>query len=42
VFIEGFNGRVLDGCLNEHWFEDWADAQRIISDWRTHYNQVGL
>jgi putative transposase len=42
VFAEGFNGCVRYGCLNEHWFEDWTDAQPIISDWRTHYNQVGL
>ncbi len=40
AFIESFNGRFRDGCLNQHWFKDLADAQRIISDWQTHYNQV--
>ncbi len=40
AFVESFNGRFREGCLNQHWFKDLADAQRIISDWRTHYNQV--
>jgi putative transposase len=40
AFIESFNGRFRDACLNQHWFKDLADAQCIISAWRTHYNQV--
>ncbi len=38
AFIESFNGRFRDGCLNQHWFKDLADAKRIISDWQKHYN----
>ena len=37
-FVESFNGRLRDECLNEHWFEDVAQARRIIEDWRVDYN----
>jgi len=40
AFIESCNGRFRDGGLNQHWFEDLADARRLINDWRTHYNPV--
>lgn len=40
AFVESFNGRFRDGCLNQHWFLDLADARRIIEEWRTHYNSV--
>lgn len=38
-FIESFNGRFRDECLNEHWFLSLADARRTIEDWRIDYNQ---
>lgn len=38
-FIESFNGRFRDECLNEHWFLSLADAQRTVEDWRIDYNQ---
>lgn len=38
-FIESFNGKFRDECLNEHWFLSLADARRIIEDWRIDYNQ---
>ncbi len=37
-FIESFNGRLRDECLNESWFVDLADAQRTIEAWRIAYN----
>jgi putative transposase len=40
AFVESFNGRFRDGCLNQHWFKDIADARAIIDDWRQHYNHV--
>jgi len=40
AFVESFNGRFRDGCLNQHWFKDLADARAIINTWRTHYNEV--
>ncbi|MFZ4215554.1 integrase core domain-containing protein, partial [Pantoea endophytica] len=38
-FIESFNGRFRDECLNEHWFSDILHARRIINDWRQDYNE---
>jgi putative transposase len=29
AFIESFNGRFRDECLNQHWFLDLADARQI-------------
>jgi len=33
-FIESFNGRFRDECLNANWFENLADARRKIEAWR--------
>ena len=38
-FIESFNGRFRDECLNEHWFLSLADARRIVEEWRRDYNE---
>lgn len=38
-FIESFNGKLRDECLNEHWFLTLAHAREIIEDWRIDYNQ---
>lgn len=38
-FIENFNGRFRDECLNEHWFSDIVQARKIIYDWRQDYNE---
>jgi len=38
-FIESFNGRFRDECLNANWFENLADARRKIEAWRIEYNQ---
>jgi hypothetical protein len=32
-FIESFNGRFRDECLNANWFENLADARRKIEAW---------
>ena len=39
AYIESFNSRVRDECLNEHWFSNLQDAQEKIELWRQHYNQ---
>ena len=39
AFIESFNGRFRDECLNEHWFANLGEARRIIEAWRLDYNQ---
>ncbi len=40
AFVESFNARFRDGCLNQHWFKDLTDARQIIEAWRNHYNAV--
>ncbi len=37
-FVESFNGRFRDECLNEHLFGSLAAARRIIEAWRIDYN----
>jgi putative transposase len=39
AFIESFNGRLRDECLNVHQFASLAEAQTIIETWRRDYNQ---
>ena len=39
AFIESFNGRLRDECLNVHQFASLGDAQAIIEAWRRDYNQ---
>jgi putative transposase len=39
-YIESFNGKFRDECLNEHWFTSLAQARDLIADWRRDYNQV--
>ena len=38
AFVESFNGRMRDECLNEHLFQNLSDARAIIESWREHYN----
>jgi len=37
-FIESFNGRLRDECLNEHLFSNLAHAREIIEAWKIDYN----
>ena len=39
-YIESFNGRFRDECLNEHWFETLPQARTVITEWRRDYNEV--
>ena len=36
-YIESFNGRLRDECLNQHWFRSLADARQIVEEWRLDY-----
>ena len=38
AFIESFNGKLRDECLNQHWFLSLRDAQFHIERWRREYN----
>jgi putative transposase len=39
-FIESFNGRLRDECLNLHWFRSVGDARQIVEAWRLDYNRA--
>lgn len=39
AYIESFNGRLRDECLNEHWFTGLLQARTIIETWRREYNE---
>ena len=38
AYVESFNGRLRDECLNEHWFPKLLQARTIIETWRREYN----
>lgn len=38
-YVESFNGRLRDECLNENWFLDLAEAREKIEAWRQDYNR---
>lgn len=39
AYIESFNGRLRDECLNEHCFITLTHAQVLIEAWRHEYNE---
>ena len=39
-YIESFNGKFRDECLNEHWFDSLPQARHAIAVWRQDYNEV--
>ncbi|HVO60893.1 MAG TPA: IS3 family transposase [Terriglobales bacterium] len=41
-YMESFNGRFRDECLNENWFSSLADARQRIEQWRQDYNEARL
>ena len=38
AFIEAFNSRFRDECLNLHWFDSLEEVQTTIEAWRVDYN----
>jgi putative transposase len=38
AYVESFNGRFRDECLNEHWFLSMQHARSVIEAWRIEYN----
>lgn len=40
AYIESFNGKLRDECLNENYFTSLADAKATIEAWRKDYNEV--
>lgn len=39
AYIESFNSRFREECLNEYVFTDLENAQKRIETWRRHYNE---
>ena len=40
AYIESFNGKFRDECLNENWFVSVEHARAVINAWRRDYNEV--
>jgi len=38
AYVESFNGRLREECLNEPWFTSIAHARALIETWRREYN----
>jgi transposase InsO family protein len=38
AYVESFNGRLRDECLNEHGFTHLLQARTVIKIWRWQYN----
>ena len=38
AFIESFNGKFRDECLNQNWFLSIDDARKKVDTWRRDYN----
>jgi putative transposase len=39
AYVESFNGRLRDECLNANWFTSLSDARRKVETWRQDYNE---
>jgi putative transposase len=39
-FVESFDGRLRDECLNETLFTSLSHARQVLADWREDYNTV--
>jgi putative transposase len=40
AYVESFNGKFRNECLEEHWFTTLNDARVTIETWRRDYNEV--
>ena len=40
AYIESFNGKLRDECLNQEWFTDLQDARSTLEAWREDYNTL--
>ena len=40
AYIESFNGKFRDECLNEHWFSSIDEVGAVVEAWRQGYNTV--
>jgi putative transposase len=40
AFMESFNARLREECLNLNWFRSIQHARRVIEEWRIDYNET--
>lgn len=40
AYMESFNGKFRDECLNQNWFMSLGHARQVIEEWRVDYNMV--
>lgn len=40
AFVESFNGKFRDNCLNQQWFRTINEARSLIETWRIDYNEI--
>ena len=40
AYIESFNGKFRDECLNDHYFNNRAHARAVMAEWRRDYNEA--
>lgn len=40
AFVESFNGKMREECLNQSWFTSLEHARQVIEAWRQDYNSV--
>jgi putative transposase len=40
AYIESFNGKFRDECLNDHYFRNLEHARAVIAAWRRDYNEA--
>jgi putative transposase len=40
AYMESFNGKFRDECLNQNWFMSLGHARQVIEKWRVDYNMV--
>jgi len=38
AYVESFNGKFRENCLDQHWFCNLKEAERVIEAWRNDYN----
>jgi putative transposase len=39
AYMESFNGKFRDECLNQNWFMSVEHARRVAEEWRTDFNE---
>ena len=40
-YVESFDSRFRDECLNREWLLNLREVRVVIEDWRQHYNEEG-